>query len=100
MMPSIARKRVLAAWLLAGPLLLAAGELVLPGMNLYGTPAEKPTLAVLLLLPVLGVVGISRYLQATLLVRLLLCAVYLVGGVMLALLAVIFIGCSWAGACF
>ena len=95
------KKFSVAAWLLACPLLLAAAVFVLPQFKqLYGTPAERYTLLALMALPLVGVVGIFRHKQFTLLVRLLLSACYLLAGVVLALFAVIFIGCSWAGACF
>ena len=99
-MVASSRKLVLAAWLLACPLLLAAAVLVLPRFNLYGTPAEGYTLLALLVLPSIGVVGIVRHMQSTLLARLLLSTGYLIAGLALALLVAIFIGCTWAGACF
>jgi len=96
------RKRLpLAAWLLACPLLLAAAVFVLPQFHqLYGAPTEKFALLALIALPLVGVVGIYRHKQATLPVRLWLSACYLFAGLVLAIFAVIFIGCSWAGACF
>ena len=99
-MVASSRKLALAAWLIACPLLLAAAVLVLPRFNLYGTPAEGYTLLALLFLPLAGAIGIALNLQSTLLPRLLFSAGYLIAGLALALFAVIFIGCSWAGACF
>ena len=98
---AISKKLSLAAWLLACPLLLFAAVLVLPQFNqFYGNPAEKYTLLVLLFLPLAGVIAILRRKQSALSVRLLLSACYLAAGLVLALFAVVFIGCSWAGACF
>jgi len=51
-------------------------------------------------LPLIGAAGIVRYQKFTLLARLLLAVGYLIAGLALALFGVIFIGCSWAGACF
>lgn len=99
-MAGSSRKIVLASWLLACPLLLVAAVLVLPRFNLYGTPAEGYILLALMALPLAGAAGIVRYQESTLPVRLLLAAGYLVAGLVLALFGVIFIGCSWAGACF
>ncbi|WDS35236.1 hypothetical protein [Pseudoxanthomonas sp.] len=99
-MAARSRKPHLAVWLLTCPLLLVAAVLVLPRFNLYGTPAERYTLLALLALPLVGAIGIARYMQSTLLARLLLAAGYLIAGLVLALYAVIFVGCSWAGACF
>lgn len=94
------KKPSLAAWLLACPLLLAAAVFVLPRFNqLYGTSAERYMLLVLMALPLVGMVGIFRRKDCTLLVRLLLSACCLFPCVVLALFAVVFIGCSWAGAC-
>ena len=82
-------------------MLLAAAVFVLPQFNqFYGTPTERYALLALMNLPWIGVVGILCYKRSTLLVRLLLSACYLLVGLVLALFAVIFIGCSWAGACF
>ena len=98
---AISKRLSLAAWLLACPLLLVAAVLVLPQFNqLYGTRAEKYTLLLLLALPVVGVIGILRRKQSTLSARLLLSVCYLSAGLVLALFAAVFIGCSWAGACF
>ena len=95
------KKLSVAAWLLTCPLLLAAAVLVLPQFNqLYGTPTERYMLLALMALPLVGVVGIFRHKQFTPLVRFLLSACYLLAGLVLTLLAVVFIGCSWAGACF
>ncbi len=95
------KKFTVAAWLLACPMLLAAAVVVLPQFNqLYGTPTERYALLALMTLPLIGVVGIFRNKRSRLLVRLLLSACYLLTGLVLALFAVIFIGCSWAGACF
>ena len=73
---------------------------MLPRFNLYGTPAEAYTFLALLLLPLVGAIGIALNLQSTLLLRLLFSAGYLISGLVLALFAVLFIGCSWASACF
>jgi membrane protease YdiL (CAAX protease family) len=95
------RRVSLVAWLLACPILLAAAVFVLPQFKqLYGTPTEKFTLLAFVALPFIGVVGIVRRKQFALSTRLWLSAGYLVAGLVLALFAVIFIGCSWAGACF
>lgn len=94
------RKLALAGWLLTCPLLLAIAVLVLPRFNLYGTPAERYTLLALLAAPVIGAIGIIRYEPCTLPVRMVLIAGYLVAGLVLALFAAVFVGCSWAGACF
>jgi hypothetical protein len=99
-MVASSRKIGLASWLLACPLLLVAAVLVLPRFNLYGAPAERYILLALMALPLVGAAGIVRYQQSTLLARLLLAAGYLIAGLVLALFGVVFIGCSWAGACF
>lgn len=94
------RKLAFASCLLAFPLLLAAAVLVLPRFNLYGTPAEGYMLLALMALPLAGAAGIVRYKQSALLTRRLLATGYLIAGLVFALFGVIFIGCSWAGACF
>lgn len=99
-MVASSNKMTLAAWLLTCPILLAAAVLVLPHFSLYGTPAERFTLLALLALPLVGTVRIARHKQFTLMTRLLLAAGYLISVLVLAVFAVIFIGCSWAGACF
>ena len=89
------------AWLLACPALLVVAVFVLPQLKqLYGTQSERFVSLVLMALPLIGVVGIFRYKQFTLGVRLLFCVCYLLAGLILAAFAVIFVGCSWAGACF
>ncbi|WP_078759440.1 hypothetical protein [Novilysobacter spongiicola] len=99
-MVASSNKITLAAWLFTCPILLTAAVLVLPRFNLYATLAERFTLLALLALPLVGAVGIARHKQSTLTARLLLAAGYLILGLGLAVFAVIFIGCSWAGACF
>ena len=98
---AISKRLPFAAWLLACPLLLIVAVLVLPRFNqLYGTPAERYMLFLLLALPLTGVVGILRRNQFRLWFRLFLSAGYLAVCLVLAAFAMIFIGCSWAGACF
>lgn len=95
------RKVALAIWLLVFPALLVAAVFALPRFSqLHGTAAERYTLLALMVLPVAGVVGILRHLRSSLGVRLALAVGYLAGGLAFALFAVVFIGCSWAGACF
>lgn len=99
-MVASSRKLAFASCLLTCPLLLVAAVLVLPRLNLYGTPAEGYVLFALMALPLAGAASIVRYKQSTLLTRLLLATGYLIAGLVFALFGVIFIGCSWAGACF
>jgi len=95
------RKLALTTWLLVCPVMLAAAVFVLPQFNqLYGTPTERYTLLALMVLPLAGVIGILRHMRSTLPVRIAVSAGYLIAGRALALFVVIFIGCSWAGACF
>ena len=91
----------LVLWLLACPTALAASVVFLPRFtSLYRTHMETAFYLGILLLPIVGVIGIVRYLHATRLVRTVLSLAYLV--VMLALVSftAIFVGCSWAGVCF
>lgn len=102
-MDMIASSRTLPliAWLLACPALLAAAVFVLPQFKqVYGTPAEGVILLTLLALPMAGAIRILLHKQYTLSARLWLAVSYLAVGLVLAVFAAIFIGCSWAGACF
>lgn len=94
-------KLSVVAWLLVCPILLVAAIFVFPQFNqLHGSLIERYALLALMALPLVGVVGIFRHRQSTLLIRLVFSACYLLVGLVMALFAVIFIGCSWAAACF
>jgi hypothetical protein len=90
----------LVLWLLVCPMALAASVVFLPRFtSLYGTHVETAFYLGTLLLPIVGVIGIVRYLHATRLVRTLVSSGYLVAMFVLVAFTAIFVGCSWAGAC-
>lgn len=83
------------------PMALGACVVLLPQFrSLHGTVAEWILLAVLLLLPFVGSFGLIQYLSCSLWVRIAIAVAYVLAMVMPALFTAIFIGCSWAGACF
>lgn len=90
----------LAAWLLACPVLLVVAVLVLPRFDLYGTAAERVSQLALMATPLIGACGIMRRRQSPWSARTLLAAGYLVAAGVMAMFAVAFLGCTWAGACF
>ena len=90
----------LAAWLLACPVLLVVAVLVLPRFDLYGTSAERFALLALMATPLIGAFAIMRRRQSPWSARTLLAAGYLVAAGVMATFAVVFLGCTWAGACF
>jgi len=91
----------LVLWLLACPTALAASVVFLPRFTaLYRTHIETAFYLGILLLPIVGVIGIVRYLHATTLVRTMVSLAYLVAMLALVAFTAIFIGCSWARACF
>lgn len=91
----------LAAWALAFPLIVLASIFTLPRFtSLHGTLYEKLILSVLILFPLAGVFGIAKYTRISVLARVLLAFIYFALGIAVAMLADIYLGCSWAGACF
>jgi hypothetical protein len=68
--------------------------------SLHGTVAEWILLAVLLLLPFVGVFGLIKYMPCSLRVRIAISVAYVLAMAIPVLFTAIFIGCSWAGTCF
>jgi hypothetical protein len=95
------RSLSLAAWVLAFPLLAIASISMLPRFtSLHGTFYEKLILSGLILFPLMGVFGIVKHARISLLARIFLAFIYLALGAAGAMLADIYLGCSWARACF
>ena len=91
----------LAGWTLAFPLSVLASIFTLPRFtSLYGTLYEKLILSVLIVLPLAGAFGIAKYTRISMLPRVLLAFIYFILGVAVALFVDIYLGCSWARACF
>jgi hypothetical protein len=91
----------LVLWLLVCPMALAASVVFLPRFtSLYRTHVEAAFYLGIVLLPTVGVIGIVRYLHATRLVRTLVSSGYVVAMLVLVAFTAIFVGCSWARACF
>lgn len=102
MRPTIAASwKSLALAVSFGPMALGACLMLLPQFrSLHGTVAEWILLAVLLLLPFVGAFGLIQYLPCSLRVRIAIAVAYVLAMAVPALFIAIFIGCSWAGACF
>jgi len=93
--------KYLAPWLLACPVLLIAGVLILPQYSfLYATRVESAVVLISFALPFVGLVGIVRLLRSTRGVVVAASIAYLAITLPLAMFSAIFIGCSWARACF
>lgn len=87
--------------LLICPSILLVCVLLLPPFTwLYGTLTEKAFLLSLLTLPFVGVIGIVRYVSLARGVKAVLAITYLALMAMPVLFTAIFVGCSWARACF
>jgi hypothetical protein len=75
--------------------------LVLPQFRfLYGTGADWVLSIILIALPFVGAFGAIRYVPWALWIRALLAIGYVLAMVVPVLMTAIFVGCSWAGACF
>ena len=83
------------------PVILAIAVILLPQIGgIYGTIHEKIFLFLMLSLPLLGVFGLVRYSGLTTKKIIMWSVVYLGLMALPVAGAVIFVGCSWAGACF
>lgn len=83
------------------PLLLLLFILILPPFKqAYGTIFEKPLFIMLFLLPFFGVGGIFKFSSLSPSKKILCSVVYCMAMIIPVGLTAVFIGCSWAGACF
>ena len=99
--PRRARTVQLFVCLCISPLALIASVALLRSFKrIYGTPVEIGVYALLLLLPLLGVFGIVRFTRMRAWPKALFSIVYLGAMMFGVLVAVVMLGCSWAGACF
>lgn len=91
----------LTPWVVASPLFLLMAVVVAPRIpGLYGTAAEKLLLIAMLVSTLLPAAGIYRQMRGSQTTRLLLAGLATVPFIAAAVLAVIHVGCSLAGACF
>ncbi len=100
-MQRLSHRQALLSSLLACPVLIAVLTPTLsPFRSLHGTLAEPIVLVALAMLPLGGVVGIVRFSRCTPWVKAFWSLAYYLAMLVPATCSLIFIGCSWAGACF
>ena len=93
--------KLLSAWLLACPAMLAIAVVFLPEYTfLYGTKVELAVYLVILSLPLIGVAAILRLLHARRSVVVAAAIAYLCVCLLMVGATALIIGCSWARACF